>query len=82
MWLENREVSAAKLKHASESIKPLGGNSSNYGTGRFNADGYLLQNGDTARCYTQLYRCGKIEAVMSDLYYEANGDGKLLRSWV
>jgi hypothetical protein len=80
-WLERQEVSAAKLKHASESIKPLGGNSSNYGTGRFNADGYLLQSGDTARCYTQLYRCGKFEAVMSDLYYEENGDGKLLRSW-
>jgi hypothetical protein len=80
-YLERQEVSAAKLKQASESIKPLGGNSSNYGTGRFNADGYLLHSGNTARCYTQLYRCGRIEAVMSDVYYEADGGRKLLRPW-
>lgn len=78
---EMQTVSAATLKKVSESIKPLGGNSSGYGMGRFNADGYLLQSGDVARCYTQLYRCGRIEAVMSDLYYEGNGNGKLLRPW-
>jgi len=78
---EKQTIAAARLKQVSESIKPLGGNSSGYGAGRFNADGYLLQSGDVASCYTQLYRCGRIEAVMSDLYYEANGDGKLLRPW-
>lgn len=75
-----KTVSAKELKDASDSFIPLGGHSTSYRDGRYNVEGYLLFQGETAvRNYSQLYRNGMYEGVMTEAVYDSGNGNKLLR---
>lgn len=74
-----RSFPAANLKKHGQQIAPLGERPS---YSRFNADGFLTYDGrDQVRAYSQLYRDGRLEAVMTDTAYPQNG-GKALRDGI
>lgn len=75
-----REFTAAELKRAAQSIRPLGARIGGYGDSRFNADGFLLYSGrETVRHYSQLYRNGVYEGVMAEAVFEQKERQKSLR---
>lgn len=58
------------LREQGTRIRPLGKRS---GDTRFNVDGFLNQSGcQQVRAYSQLFRDGRLEAVMSDVGYRVN----------
>lgn len=66
---------ASELKAHGEVIVPLGKDSGSY---RFNVDGFAgCDEESRAQAYTQLYRDGRLEAVMANAAYEKQGE-KLL----
>jgi hypothetical protein len=75
-----RTLSAADLKKAAQSIRPLGDRNGGYNDNRFNADGFLLYRGrDAVRYYAQLYRDGVYEGVMAEAVFQHQGKPKILR---
>lgn len=58
---------SAKLKEHASRVYPLGGRG---GRSRFNVDGMMNNDGhDEVRAYSQVYRDGRVESVMSDAAY-------------
>lgn len=75
-----KEFSAAELKRAAQSVRPLGARDGGYGDSRFNADGFLLYSGrETVRYYSQLYRSGVYEGVMAEAVFQQKDKAKSLR---
>jgi len=75
-----KSLSAADLKRAAQSIRPLTERDGGYNESRFNADGFLLCNGrDAVRHYSQLYRSGVYEGVMAETVFEQQSGAKILR---
>ncbi|MBI2806637.1 MAG: hypothetical protein HYX68_16775 [Planctomycetes bacterium] len=75
-----KEFSAAELKRAAQSIRPLGARDGGYGDSRFNADGFLLYSGrEAVRYYSQLYRSGVYEGVMAEAVFQQKDKAKSLR---
>jgi hypothetical protein len=76
-----KSLSAADLKRAAQSIRPLGDrNGGGYSDSCFNADGFLLYSGrDAVRYYTQLYRNGVCEGVMAEAVFQHQDRAKILR---
>ena len=77
-----KSLSAADLKRAGQSIRPLGDmNGGGYKDSRFNADGFLVfsERDAAVRYYTQLYRSGVYEGVMADVVFENKQQPKTLR---
>lgn len=75
-----KSLTAADLKRAAGSIRPLGERSGGYSDSRFNADGYLLYSGrDAVRYYSQLYRSGVYEGVMAEAVFQHQERAKILR---
>jgi hypothetical protein len=76
----SKSLSAADLKRASQSIRPLTERNGGYYESRFNADGFLLYNGRNAvRYYSQLYRNGVYEGVMTEAVFQHQDRAKVLR---
>jgi hypothetical protein len=60
-----RSLEGAALKEHGSRIRPLGNHG---GSTRFNVDGFLNQSGhQEPRAYSQLFRNGRLESVMSDV---------------
>ncbi len=75
-----KSLSAADLKRASQSIRPLTERNGGYHESRFNADGFLLYNGrDAVRYYSQLYRNGVYEGVMAEAVFQHQDRPRILR---
>jgi len=72
---------APELKKHGSHIGPLGERG---GYSRFNVDGWMQYDGSkSVRAYTQLFRDGRIESVMSDVsYQERGGDVRILRDTI
>jgi hypothetical protein len=67
---------ASVLREHGSSIWPLGEPG---GSSRFNVDGFMTFPGHgDLRAYSQLFRHGRLESVMSDVFFEHN-DAKILR---
>ncbi len=74
-----KSISASELKRAAQSIRPLTEGDGGYYDGRFNADGFLLYSGrEAARCYSQLFRTGIYEGVMSEVLYQDQNQSRIL----
>jgi hypothetical protein len=75
-----KSLSAADLKRAAQSIRPLGERNGGYNDSRFNSDGFLLYSGrDAVRYYSQLYRNGVYEGVMAEAVFQHQNQAKILR---
>jgi len=75
-----KSLSAADLKRAAQSIRPLGERNGGSSDSRFNADGFLVYNGrDAVRYYSQLYRSGMYEGVMAEAVFEHEERARILR---
>jgi hypothetical protein len=73
-------ISAADLKRAAQSVRPLGDRNGGYSDSRFNADGFLLYNGrDAVRYYSQLYRNGMYEGVMAEVVFQHQNQASIVR---
>lgn len=65
-----RSLDAGTLKEHGTRIRPLGDRGGNT---RFNVDGFLNHSGyQEVRAYSQLFRNGRLESVMSDVGYPVN----------
>jgi hypothetical protein len=65
--VKRKTLDGPTLKEHGARIRPLGNHG---GTTRFNVDGFLNQSGSReVRAYSQLFRDGRLESVMSDVGY-------------
>jgi hypothetical protein len=72
---------ACDLRHHGQQITALGAQGGPQH--RFNVDGFALFDGrDEPRAYTQLFRDGRIEGVMSDASYQIPQGPKVLRDFL
>lgn len=63
----------AKLKEHGGKLSAFG-DEGRYGAARFNVDGLLnMDSGQAAESYSQIYRDGRLEAVMSAITFQPNG---------
>jgi hypothetical protein len=68
-------LTGAALKELARTFPPLGDTG---GHKRFNADGYLINDGKTnLRSYSQLFRNGCVEAAMAEVTYSRPNGGSL-----
>ena len=68
-------ISDSTLKQNGGNIRPFGADGGD--TPRFNIDGLLNSDGrDELRAYSQVYRDGRVEAVMSDAAYPIGRDSE------
>lgn len=76
-------LNATEISNLQTSLKPLGSSGWDH---RINVDGFLTFSKDRdrpaiARCYTQLFRSGRIEAVTSDIVREIRCVPKMASIW-
>jgi len=78
-----KSLAAADLMRAGQSLRPFGDlDGGGYRDSRFNADGYLIYSGRNAvRFYTQLYRNGMYEGVMTEAVSQKNEAKTLMENW-
>ena len=66
------QVATKQLKEYGSRVRPLGEQG---GSSRFNVDGFMNYSGrDELRAYSQIFRDGRIEAVMSDAAYSRRNE--------
>jgi hypothetical protein len=70
----SKSIDGPKLKEHGTRIRPLGNHGGNT---RFNVDGFLNRSGyEETRAYSQLFRDGRLESVMSDVGYPLHSGAK------